>query len=47
MVEAHLAVDYPGAGYGNDELRNYMAERSYSLSDVAHRFLTIESDFTS
>jgi altronate dehydratase len=46
-VGAVLAVDYPGAGYGNDELRNYMAERSYSLSDVAHRFLTIESDFTS
>ncbi len=46
-VGAVLAVDYPDGGYGNDDLRNYMAERHYSLSDVAHRFLTLDDDFES
>ncbi len=44
-VGAVLAVDYADGGYGNDELRNYMAAHHYSLSDVAHRFLTLEDDF--
>ena len=44
-VGAVLAVDYPGAGYGNAELRDYMTTHGYRLGDVAHHFLTIESEF--
>ena len=36
-VGAVLAVDYPGAGYGNAELRRYVSAHGYPLADVPPR----------
>ena len=44
-VGAVLAVDEPGGAVTNAMLRDYMRENDYLLSDVPHRFMSLNESF--